>query len=374
MKNTALAEMNLSQTLVGLTLTVILLVVCKFESLLQYWQQAHQTVLPVENIPRIPFWPAMIDTLDAASKQLSALGDAAKSRTLIMGRVLLAGDNALPVVEKPVPVVQACPKPQKLASSAPAAAVSEPSSALANAMDALVQAKAPAASASRVAEAGNGGIEIKATDRVLLAGDSMMQGVAPHLANTLRRQYGIESVDLSRQSTGLAYPSFFDWPATVRKEFKTGNYKALVMMLGANDTWDIIQKGRAVPFGTDNWKTAYSERVATIMEAAQEYNVRVVWLGAPPMGRDKMITRVPVLNEVYSREAAKHSAVARYVATGPVLSPDGSSFAKFLDLPKRGKVMVRADDGVHFTPTGQRLLARLALSQFNLPQLAEAAQ
>jgi len=373
MKNTALTEMNLAQTLVGLTLTVVLLVVCKFESLLQYWQQAHQTVLPVESIPRIPFWPAMINTLDAAGKQISDLGEMGRSRLLIMGRVMLAGENALPVVEKPVTVVQACPKPQKLAASAPTI-LAEPSTGLANAMDALVRAKAPAASASRVAEAGNGGIEIKATDRVLLAGDSMMQGVAPHLANTLRRQYGIESVDLSRQSTGLAYPSFFDWPATVRKEFKTGNYKALVMMLGANDTWDIIQKGRAVPFGTDNWKTAYSERVATIMEAAQEYNVRVIWLGAPPMGRDKMTGRVPVLNEVYSREAAKHSAVARYVATGPVLSPDGSSFAKFLDLPKRGKVMVRADDGVHFTPTGQRLLARLALAQFNLPQLAEAVQ
>ncbi len=122
MKNTAITEMNLAQTLVGLTLTVVLLLVCKFESLLQYWQQAHQTVLPVENVPRIPFWPAMINTLDAAGKQISELGDAVKSRSLIMGRVLLAGENALPVVEKPVPVVQACPKPQKLAAaSAPAA-------------------------------------------------------------------------------------------------------------------------------------------------------------------------------------------------------------------------------------------------------------
>ena len=363
--------MNIAQTLLGLTLTAGLLVACKFEPLVQYWQQAHQTVLPVEDVPRIPYTPAVQDALEMLGDTFHGITATGNARLVIMGRVLLAGENALPVVEKPVQVVQTCPKPAQLAT-APAHGVSRSSSAWASEMDAYVQTKAPGAS-SEEAEPRRG-IEIKATERVLLAGDSMMQGVAPHLASMLRRQYGIESVDLSKQSTGLAYPSFFDWPATVRREFKTGHYKVLVMMLGANDTWDIIQKGRAVAFGSDSWKSAYSERVASILEAAQEHHVRVIWLGAPPMGREKMINRVPVLNEVYSREAAKHPGIAKFVPTGPVLSPDGNTFAKFLDLPRRGKVMVRSDDGVHFTSTGQRLLARLALAQFNLPQLAEDTQ
>lgn len=35
-----------------------------------------------------------------------------------------------------------------------------------------------------------------------------MQGVAPHLANSLRKRYQIKTVNLSKQSTGLAYPGF----------------------------------------------------------------------------------------------------------------------------------------------------------------------
>lgn len=47
-------------------------------------------------------------------------------------------------------------------------------------------------------------------DEVFFVGDSLMQGVAPHMANTLRKRYNVKSVNLSRQSTGLAYPNFFN--------------------------------------------------------------------------------------------------------------------------------------------------------------------
>ncbi len=62
---------------------------------------------------------------------------------------------------------------------------------------------------------------------------------------------------------------------------------------------------------------------------------------------------------------------ARFVATDPTLTADGSSFTKFLDVPDRGNVMVRTDDGVHFTTQGHRLLANLTLTQFGAAPPAE---
>ena len=59
--------------------------------------------------------------------------------------------------------------------------------------------------------------EISVGQRIFFAGDSMMVGVAPHLAARLRREYGLSSLDLSRQSTGLAYPGSFNWPATIEQ-------------------------------------------------------------------------------------------------------------------------------------------------------------
>jgi uncharacterized protein len=57
-----------------------------------------------------------------------------------------------------------------------------------------------------------------------------------------------------------------------------------------------------------------------------------------------------------------------------VISSDGKTFTKFIELPERGKVLVRSDDGVHFTANGQRLLAKLALSQLVLKQLEKVQQ
>ncbi len=47
-----------------------------------------------------------------------------------------------------------------------------------------------------------------------------MQGVAPFVQKSLKQQYGIESANLSKQSTGLSYPSFFDWPKTIEETLK----------------------------------------------------------------------------------------------------------------------------------------------------------
>lgn len=61
---------------------------------------------------------------------------------------------------------------------------------------------------------------IRSGDKVFFAGDSLMQGVAPFVQKSLKQQYGIESANLSKQSTGLSYPSFFDWPKTIEETLK----------------------------------------------------------------------------------------------------------------------------------------------------------
>lgn len=58
---------------------------------------------------------------------------------------------------------------------------------------------------------------VRSGDKVFFAGDSLMQGVAPFVQKSLKQQYGIESANLSKQSTGLSYPSFFDCRKRLKK-------------------------------------------------------------------------------------------------------------------------------------------------------------
>jgi hypothetical protein len=221
----------------------------------------------------------------------------------------------------------------------------------------------PEATPESVAAA-QGPILLVPDDRILLVGDSLMQGLAPHLMTALKRKYHVESMDLSKHSTGLTYPAFFDWPATVEDAFELEQYSVVIVFLGANDPWDMTIQGQYVRFGSERWREVYRERVARIINTASQHGARLIWLGAPPMGREDLVGKAPTLNTIYAEEAGKMPLFARFIATDPSLTADGSSFTKFLELPELGSVMVRTDDGVHFTTQGHRLLARLTLGQF----------
>ncbi len=384
--------------LAAISLACVLLVAIKGNALLQYWQQTHHIFLEFGNLPTTSQLIPGSQTLANWQQQVNRWSDERAERMLVAGQLLLAGDRALP---EPPPVVVAQPKcpaiaaPKATAPTCPAPAASEKQTAeqpktsapvVANislapsedkseikAADATDSASTtddpvtpfvmPEATPEALAAA-NAPIALQTGDRILLVGDSLMQGVAPHLITALKRNYKVESMDISRHSTGLTYPAFFDWPATVKAAFELENYQVVIVFLGANDPWDMTLQGKYVRYGSERWKEVYSARVKQIIQTTAENNARLIWLGAPPMGREDLLGKEPLLNEIYASESAKYPLFARFVATAPSLSADGSSFTKFLELPERGSVMVRTDDGVHFTTQGQKLLAKLTLAQF----------
>ncbi len=213
-----------------------------------------------------------------------------------------------------------------------------------------------------------GNIELEPQDRVLLIGDSLMQGLAPHLVARFKKKDQIQTVDMSRHSTGLTYPAFYNWPNAVQKAFSEQSYDVMIVFMGANDPWDMTVKGKYIRFASTRWNEIYSERVRTILQIASDHNTRVIWLSTPPMGRDDIKGKIPQLNQLYKAEIAKFASTARFIDTAPVLTTDGVSYSRFIELPERGSVMLRTDDGIHFTTQGHRLLSKLTLAQFRLPQ------
>lgn len=409
MSNTQDMESQHTKALLGITFASLLLVAVKGSALLQYWQQTHHILLEFGSLPStssylpdthlIKEWKRQWDN---TQHYWSGVIDQSESRMLLAGQLLLLGDKALPEPELPVVVAPVCPKqevitqacPEPIAQTNPVA-YETPTAAMTgtpivvaslqtsietdtaaptvtadstteisdNQHESDLLAPLPEATPEAVAAA-QAPIPLGADDRILLVGDSLMQGLAPHLITNLKRKYKVESMDLSKHSTGLTYPAFFDWPATVEDAFELEDYSVVIVFLGANDPWDMTIHGRYTRFGSEQWKTIYRERVARIINTAAQHRARLVWLGVPPLGREDLIGKAPTLNAIYAEEAGKMPLFARFVATDPTLTADGSSFTKFLELPERGSVMVRTDDGVHFTTQGHRLLANLTLIQF----------
>lgn len=410
-------ESQHTKALLGITFASLLLVAVKGSALLQYWQQTHHILLEFGSLPSassyLPNTPLIREwkrQWDNTQQYWSEVFNQSESRMLLASQVLLLGDDALPKPELPVVAASACPKPEVITQACPEPAASskpvayetptyetpgaamsetvvvasvqpsiatdtaEPIATTTDAIDTPHESQSteplPEATPEAIAAA-QGPIPLGAGDRILLVGDSLMQGLAPHLITNLKRKYKVESMDLSKHSTGLTYPAFFDWPATVEDAFELEDYSVVIVFLGANDPWDMTIHGRYIRFGSEPWAAVYRERVARIINTAATHRARLVWLGVPPLGREDLIGKAPTLNAIYAEEVAKMPLFARFVATDQTLTADGSSFTKFLELPDRGSVMVRTDDGVHFTTQGHRLLANLTLTQFGAAPPAE---
>ncbi|QXI39046.1 SGNH/GDSL hydrolase family protein [Pseudomonas xantholysinigenes] len=207
-------------------------------------------------------------------------------------------------------------------------------------------------------------------DEVFLVGDSLMQGVAPHLANSLRKRYQIRTVNLSKQSTGLAYPGFFNWPKTVAETLEHGpNIRLMVVFLGPNDPWDMPQ-GKGKPFlrfKSPEWETAYRARIDSILEQARAHQVQVLWVGPPNMEKARLSNAMGYLSGLYREQTALYGQ--HYVSANPILGYADDGFSYTTQTPEGRRVKVRVDDGIHFTITGQKLIAEQVLSMISFPGL-----
>jgi hypothetical protein len=196
--------------------------------------------------------------------------------------------------------------------------------------------------------------------RILFAGDSLMQGVAPLVIRELgKRHPDWESFDLSRQSTGLTVKRYFDWPARIIEEIDAKKLTLVVVFLGPNDPWDIYEPGRHLVFPSPQWAEHYASRVDEVLNHAKARGVRVIWVGLPSMRDGRVRDGAIVQNYVFSERARAHGT--DYLATEGLIGPLSLPFKRTLD--ETPPVLdLRAADGIHFTPAGLRKISTALLA------------
>jgi len=192
--------------------------------------------------------------------------------------------------------------------------------------------------------------------RVLFAGDSMMQGVAPIVISQIKKEYPKATLlDLSKQSTGLTVRRYFDWPTKIKEETTKRDISSVVIFLGPNDPWDITEGKNRYPFPSQEWEDKYRERVIEVLQFADEQQIRVVWIGLPAMKNERVRKGAVIQNRIFREECERFEC--NFIDTEELLGRLDQPFTKYIPDEKKGQVLVRADDGTHFTPHGLRLIA-----------------
>ncbi|WP_342624089.1 SGNH family hydrolase [Pseudomonas alkylphenolica] len=354
-------QMDAAKAFYAIVLATVLLFWLNQDSISLYCQQKYHQSCELPVLGQSPAWRLGGNLTQALGAARDSFVDSlAQSRTAIAKVETVELPAPIPVV--PVNLQAAHAVPHAVASKALTVKVAAPATVVAPVKPAAAIAPSPSSSATVVS--------LAAGDEVFLVGDSLMQGVAPHLANTLRKRYQIKSVNLSRQSTGLAYPGFFNWPRTVAQTLQSSpNIRLMVIFLGPNDPWDMPQ-GKGKPFlrfKSPEWESAYRERIDAILEQAREHQVQVIWVGPPNMQKPRLSSAMAYLGGLYQEQVGLHQQ--HYLSVNPVLGYKDDEFSYTLQDSQGKRVKTRVDDGIHFTITGQKLIAEQILSKIAFPGL-----
>jgi len=346
-------QLNAAKALYGIVLATLLLFWLNQDSISLYCQQKYHQSCELPVLGQSPAWRL-------GGNLTQALGAARD------GFVQSLRQNGTPQVVAPVKTVE-LPAPMPVVS----VDLVTPHIVEAAVMSKPVVAKVSASAVKQVASQNlSTVVSLAAGDEVFLVGDSLMQGVAPHLANSLRKRYQIKSVNLSRQSTGLAYPGFFNWPKTVAQTLDSSpNIRLMVVFLGPNDPWDMPQ-GKGKPFlrfKSPDWESAYRQRIDAILEQAHEHQVQVIWVGPPNMQKPRLSSAMAYLSDLYQQQTTLYQQ--HYLSANPMLGYQDETFSPTLQDSQGKRVKVRVDDGIHFTTTGQKLIAEQILSRIAFPGL-----
>ncbi|MCA7011788.1 DUF459 domain-containing protein [Dickeya dadantii] len=209
-------------------------------------------------------------------------------------------------------------------------------------------------------------VVLKPGQEVLFIGDSMMEGVAPHVIKMLRDRYHLLGIDLSKRSTGLAYPSFFNWPLTLERELKKRqNIRVLVVFLGPNDPWDMPSgKGKAfLKFASPEWEDVYRKRIRNIINLAREKQIAVIWVSPPNMENKKLNNGMHYLDGLFQSEVTAANQIL--IQVNDIFGYRDSNFSPDVKQDKV-KVRVRSGDGIHFSLIGQKMIAGHILDKLTM--------
>lgn len=205
-------------------------------------------------------------------------------------------------------------------------------------------------------------------DQVFFAGDSLMQGVAPFVQKALLENYEIKTINLSKQSTGLSYPSFFNWPKTIQETIQANpQIKILVIFLGPNDPWDMPnpEGGTYLKFKSPAWETVYRSRIVEIIETAKQHDVRVMWLTPPNMRKPQLNEQMIYLNQMVADQVQKSKAF--FIDSRPILGNKNNVYSDY--LVKDGQsIQMRSADGIHFSVEGQKAIAETIIQHLKVVQ------
>ncbi len=196
--------------------------------------------------------------------------------------------------------------------------------------------------------------------RILVIGDSMAGGLGAGITRMAANETGFEVVSRFNESSGITRPDVYDWANSLPKVMEGKNFNAVVVLIGMNDRQDIRTGAATLAFNTPEWTKAYQANVDAIADALKAQNVKVFWLGEPPMGDPTYDADMKIVAAIQKERIAAKGL--NFIDTRPLLSASDGSYMDFGPDDTGEMRKLRQRDGVTFFKQGNNKFGQLILA------------
>lgn len=191
--------------------------------------------------------------------------------------------------------------------------------------------------------------------KVLVIGDFVAGALGDGLKTAFEDAPGVQVETRTNGSSGLVRDDFYDWPTQLPPLITEVQPSVVVIQIGANDRQQLVTAGGRFDFRTDEWFSAYGERVSRLATVAMETRVPVIWVGLPAFRPQNMTADALRLNTIYRSSIEKVSGEFVDIWEGFV-DQEGRFIVTGSDINGQ-PVRLRGNDGINFTGPGKRKLA-----------------
>jgi len=186
---------------------------------------------------------------------------------------------------------------------------------------------------------------------ILDVGDSLGEDLGLGLGYTMGTNRLVRIVQAAHGDSGLARPDYYNWPAVLEAELSEYHPQIVTILIGGNDAQNFLVNNEAVVFGTAQWHTIYSQRVALMMRETLKAGAKMLWVGLPIMQDPTFGASMQMLNAIYKTQAGLHPGVT-FFPTWKLFSNAEGQYSAYLTNSSGQTVLARDSDGIHIAPPG----------------------
>jgi len=202
---------------------------------------------------------------------------------------------------------------------------------------------------------------------VVLTGDSMMAvGLSAELMREAAGDKNLRIIKAFRSGTGLARPEVFNWMDEYPAMLGEVKPDVVIVAIGANDGQGFVVDGKVLPYGSEDWRKVYQERIAEFLAMVEEGGPRVVWVGLPPMRGHIYDEKITDLNRI-TYTVVSQSPQATWWNPISYVGDDAGKYREFVTLDGGQTIKIRSSDGIHLSDEGAGLLTSVLLKWLDPP-------